>query len=95
MTNDNNNNNANTTTTNNVRSRNARAMNNDRFTLCDVARACNVNEKIARRRMRNAIARNDARVALLHELRNDNDARVRYEFARDEYDVVRSIIARD
>lgn len=91
--NDNNNNNANAT--NNVRSRNARAMNNDRFTLCDVARACNVNEKIARRRMRNAIARNDARIASLHELRNDNDARVRYEYTRDEYDVVRSIIARD
>lgn len=97
MTNDNNNN-ANTTTnttTNNTRSRNARAMNAQRFTLCDVAREHNVNEKIARRRMRNAIARNDERVALLHELRNTNDARVRYEFDERERDIVRSIIVRD
>jgi len=95
MTNDNNNNNA--TTNNATRSRYARAMTNDRITLCEIARAHNVNEKIARRRMRNACARNDERYMSLHELRNDNDARVRYEYARDDaiIAIVRSIIARD
>lgn len=86
-----------TNTTNNERSRNARAMTNDRVTLCEIARAHNVNEKIARRRMRNAIARNDARTTSLIELRNDNDARVRYEYTRDDATIacVVSIIARD
>lgn len=95
MTNDNNNNATNNTTNDNARSRNARAMNAQRFTLCDVARDMNIDAKRARARMRRAIACNDERIASLHELRNTNDARVRYEFAIDEIDIVRSIIARD
>ena len=88
MTNDNN-------TNNNARTRNARAMNAQRFTLCDVARELNIDAKRARARMRRAIACNDERVAQLHELRNTNDARVRYEFTNDERAIVASIISRD
>lgn len=96
MTNDNNNNNAtNNTTNDNARSRNARAMNNERFTLCDIARELNIDAKRARARMRRACACNTIEHAQLCELRNTNDARVRYEYDNAQRDIVIKIISRD
>ena len=80
---------------NTTRDRNARAMNASRFTLTSIAREFNVDCKIARARMRRAIARNDERLNDVRELRNTNDMRVRYEFDNAHRDVIIAIVTRD
>lgn len=71
---------------------NARATNNH-FTIAQIARELNVNEKIARRRMRDAIRRNDERVVACRKRNIErDDMRVKHEFHEKYRDRIVSII---
>lgn len=86
---------ANTTTRTNTN--NARAH-NDHFTIAQLSRDMNINAKIARRRMRDAIRRDDERVRDIVQRQRDiarDDMRVKHEYHNDVRDIVASIIARD
>ena len=92
-------------TTNDAKRRDAYARSscNARFTIASIAREHNINEKIARRRMRDAIKRNDERAlqcrddarAYHNDTQTTRDARLTHEFNESLRDVVLSIIRRD
>jgi len=72
----------------------------DHFTIVELCREFDINAKIARRRMRDAIRRNDERAlrAIAQRRERDvtrDDMRVKHEFANDVRDDVLSIIKRD
>lgn len=74
---------------------NARTKNNH-FTIAQLARELNVNPKIARRRMRDAIKRNDDRVVKSRSRDIDrDDMRVKHEFHEKYRDRIASIITND
>ena len=76
---------------------NARAIDNH-FTIAQIARENNVNPKIARRRMRDAIRRNDERVETIAQRQRDitrDDMRVKHEYHESTRYVVLSIITND
>lgn len=74
---------------------NARVKNNH-FTIAQLARENDINPKIARRRMRDAIKRNDDRVvkSRQRDIEKD-DMRVRHEFPERYRDRILSIIKND
>lgn len=92
----NNNDTTNNDTTNNDDSRdnNARAKNNH-FTIAQLSRELNINAKIARRRMRDAIKRDDERVVCARKRNDNDDSRVKHEFHVKYRDRIASIIAND
>ena len=73
---------------------NARAKNNC-FTIADLSREHDINPKIARRRMRNAIKRNDERVVKSRQRNENDDARVSHEFNDKYRERILSIISND
>lgn len=80
-----------------TRTHNARARNNH-FTIAQLSRDMNINAKIARRRMRDAIRRDDERVRDIAQRQRDvarDDMRVRHEYHDNVRDIVASIIAND
>ncbi|MHA1859133.1 MAG: hypothetical protein ACTSUU_06780 [Candidatus Thorarchaeota archaeon] len=73
---------------------NARAI-DEHFTIAQLSREHNVDAKIARRRMRDAIRRNDARIETIAQRQRDvarDDMRVKHEYHESTRDVVLSII---
>lgn len=74
---------------------NAKASTNARFTVADLARELDVNPKIARRRMRDAMRRNLAPIPANAPANFVRDARLRWEFTNAQRDDVVAIISRD
>lgn len=70
---------------------------NNHFTIAQLSRELNIDAKIARRRMRDAIKRNDERVVNARKRNENDDARVKHEFHDKYRDRIISIItnARD
>lgn len=96
--------NTNDATNDNAKSRDAhaRATSKTRFTIAQLSRELSINEKIARRRFRDAIARNDERaIRARDDSRNQRainnvvrDARLTHEFDASLRDDVIAIITR-
>jgi hypothetical protein len=74
---------------------NAKSKNDQFFTIAQLSRELNVNPKIARRRMRVAIAKNDDRVVQSRKRNVNDDARVKHEFNIKHRDRIASIITND
>lgn len=74
---------------------NAKPSTNARFTVADLAREHEVNPKIARRRMRDAMRRGTAPVPANAPANFVRDARLRWEFTNSQRDEVLAIISRD
>ena len=75
---------------------NARSHNNH-FTIAQLSRELNINPKIARRRMRDAIKRNDERIETINQRAREtyDDARVKHEYHDDARDIIVSIITNE
>jgi hypothetical protein len=79
--NDETNNNNDMNDTNDTRTTNNARVAKNHFTIVDLCREHNINAKIARRRMRDAIKRNDERVVNARVRDNErDDSRVKHEF---------------
>jgi len=79
----------------NSNNNNARPSTNKRFTIADLAREHDINPKIARRRMRDAIRRNLAPEPCNAPANVVRDARLIHEFTMSQRDAVLAIINRD
>lgn len=85
----------NNTTNERDNAHNARNVNNH-FTIAQLCREHNINAKIARRRMRDAIRRNDERVVACRKRNVErDDMRVKHEYHERYRDRILSIISND
>ena len=74
---------------------NAKPSTNARFTVADLAREHEINPKIARRRLRDALKNNTAPIPANAPKNFVRDARLRHEFTESQRDAVLAIISRD
>lgn len=87
-----------TNETNETRNVHCARAHNDCFTIAQLSRDNNIDAKIARRRMRDAIRRDDERVRDITQRQRDvmrDDMRVKHEYINDVRDIVLSIIRND